>query len=246
MTYGPATYGDRIAEIYDDSVEALDLPTEQTVEFLASLAGSGPVLELAIGTGRVALPLAERGIAVQGIDASDAMVAKLRAKPGGERIPVAMGDMADVAVEGRFALVYVVFNTFFGLLTQEDQVRCFRNVAEHLRDDGVFVLEAFFPDPARFDRGQRVSTQKVGIDEAWLDLASHRALEQRVDSLHVVIRQDGLKLYPVQIRYAFPSELDLMAQLAGLRLRERFGGWKHEPLTEESGRHVSVYELVSS
>jgi hypothetical protein len=170
------------------------------------------------------------------------MVSKLRAKPGGDRLPVTMGDMADVEVEGRFKLIYLIFNTFFGLLTQDDQVRCFRNVGEHLETNGVFVLEVFFPDLARFDRGQRVSTSKVATDEVWVNVDSHDAVEQRVDSAHVVLSEQGTRLYPVQIRYAFPSELDLMARLAGLRLRERFGGWKREPFTESSGRHVSVYE----
>jgi SAM-dependent methyltransferase len=238
--YGAATYGDRIAEIYDSLYP--DQPTEQTVAFLAELAGDGPVLELAIGTGRVALPLADRGLEVHGIDASEAMVERLREKPGGGALPVSIGDMADVPVEGRFSLVYLIFNTFFALLTQDDQVRCFASVAERLTDRGVFVLEAFVPDLARFDRGQRVSATNVGTDQVWLNLDRHDALEQRVDSIHAVLREGGLKLYPVRVRYAFPSELDLMARLAGLRLRERFGGWEREPFTEESGRHVSVYE----
>jgi hypothetical protein len=240
VTYGPSTYGDRIAEIYDHAYP--ELPTGETVAFLAELAGSGPVLELAIGTGRIALPLADRGVEVHGLDASEAMVAKLRAKPGGGRIPVTIGDMADVPVEGRFTLVYLIFNTFFGLPTQDDQLRCFRKVAEHLSDDGVFVLEAFFPDLARFDRGQRVSTSKVETDEVWINVDRHHAVDQRVDSMHVVLSEQGTKLYPVQIRYAFPGELDLMARLAGLRLRERFGGWKREAFSEASGGHVSVYE----
>jgi SAM-dependent methyltransferase len=143
--YGPSTYGDRWADVYDDWDVTAARDTERTVEVLAELAGSGPVLELAIGTGRVGLPLAERGLEVHGVDASEAMVAKLREKPGGDRIPVTMGDFADVPVEGRFTLVFVVFNTIFGLLTQADQVRCFRNVAERLTDDGRFVIEAFVP-----------------------------------------------------------------------------------------------------
>jgi SAM-dependent methyltransferase len=239
-SYGPSTYGDRIAEIYDDAYP--DLPTDETVSMLAELAGSGPVLELAIGTGRVALPLAARGVEVHGIDASEAMVEKLRAKPGGDRLQVTFGDMADVPVEGRFTLVYLIFNTFFGLLTQDDQLRCFTNVGEHLTNDGVFVLDAFFPDLGRFDRGQRVSTTKVETDEVWFNVDRHDAVAQRVDSVHVVLTERGAKLYPVQIRYAFPSELDLMARLAGLRLRERFGGWSREPFTDRSDRHVSIYE----
>ena len=153
--YDAWTYGDRVADVYDELYAALD-PSD-AVEALARLAGSGPALELAIGTGRIALPLAARGVEVHGIDASEAMVAKLRDKPGGAAIPITMGDFADVAVDGRYSLVYVVFNTFFGLLTQEDQVRCFRNVATRLADDGVFVIEAFVPDVTRFDRAQRVS-----------------------------------------------------------------------------------------
>jgi SAM-dependent methyltransferase len=240
--YGPSTYGDRIADIYDDSYP--ELPTEQTVDFLAELAGPGPVLELAIGTGRIALPLAARGVEVHGIDASEAMVARLREKPGGDRIPVTMGEMSEVAVEGRYPLVYLVFNTFFGLLTQEDQVRCFRNVAARLTDGGVFVLEAFVPDLSRFDRGQRVSTDQVGTDRVRINVDRHRPIEQRVDSAHVLVSEEGVKIYPVRIRYAFPPELDLMAQLAGLRLRERFGGWLRQPFDEGSGQHVSVYELA--
>ena len=246
MTYGPSTYGDRIAEIYDATHVVQQLPTEQTVAFLAELAGSGPALELAIGTGRVALPLAERGVEVHGIDGSEAMVEKLREKPGGNQIEVTMGDMADVGVGGRFALVYLIFNTFFGLLTQDDQVRCFANVAEHLEEDGKFVIEVFFPDLARFDRNQRASAANVGTDEVWFNLDSHEPIAQRIDSMHVVLREGGIKLYPVRIRYAFPPELDLMARLAGLRLRERYGGWEREPFTESSGRHVSVYERQST
>src|SRR2546423_1547244 len=149
--YGPATYGDRIADTYDELYEET-LDTDCAVEALAALAGGGPVLELAIGTGRLALPLAERGLEVHGVDVSERMVAKLREKPGGEAIPVTMGDFADVPVEGAYRLVFVAFNTLFGLLTQEDQLRCFANVAKHLTDDGAFVVAAFFPHRARFDR----------------------------------------------------------------------------------------------
>ena len=239
--YGPSTYGDRWAGIYDEWGGGLPLDTEQSVECLAGLAGSGPVLELAIGTGRVSLPLAERGLEVHGVDASEAMVARLREKPGGDRIPVAIGDFADVPVEGRFSLVFVVFNTFFGLLTQDDQARCFANVAEHLTDDGVFVLEAFVPDLSRFDRGQRVSTLEVELGEVVLHADVHQLVEQVVFSQHVVIREDGLRFYPVKIRYAWPSELDLMARLAGLELRDRWGGWRREPFSAQSTRHISVY-----
>ncbi len=239
--YGPSTYGDRIAEAYDEW-HGLPQDTDETVEFLAGLAVGGPVLELAIGTGRIALPLAARGIQVHGIDASEAMLATLRSKPGGADIPVTMGNFADVGVEGRYSLVFVVFNTFWALLTQDDQVRCFRNVSGRLADDGAFVIEAFVPDPSRFDRGQRMHANQVDVDRLIFDASMHDAVNQRVDSMHVVLEEGGTRMYPVRIRYAWPSELDLMARLAGLRLRERWGGWKREPFTAASGKHVSVYE----
>src|SRR5262245_47622611 len=162
--FGPSTYGEKIAAVYDEHTAHFGLDTEGAVERLAELAGDGPVLELAIGTGRLGLPLAERGLEVHGIDASEAMVAKLREKPGGADIPVTMGDFADVGVEGHYPLIFVGFNTFFALLSQEAQVRCFANVAAHLTDGGIFVLEAFFPDLSRYDRDQRVSVLRLESD----------------------------------------------------------------------------------
>lgn len=241
--YGAATYGDRVAEVYDDMVVEMGLDTEGTVGFLAERAGSGPALELAIGTGRIALPLKDRGIEVHGIDASDAMVGRLRAKPGGADIPVTIGDFADVGVHGRYPLVYIVFNTFWALLAQEDQARCVRNVAEHLTPDGAFVVEAFVPDPSRFDRGQRIHARTIASRRVVLEASTHDPKGQRVSAQQVVLEDGGgIRMYPVEIRYVWPSELDLMARLAGLRLRERWGGWHGEPYTGE-GRHVSVYEL---
>jgi SAM-dependent methyltransferase len=237
--YGPETYGDKIADVYDELYTGLD--TDATVETLAELAGGGPVLELAIGTGRLALPLAERGLELHGIDASEAMVAKLREKPGGDRIPVTIGDFADVSVEGRYPLIFIGFNTFFALLTQDDQLRCFANVAQRLADGGRFVLEAFFPDLARYDRDQRVNVIRLDTGEVMLDAARHDPIAQRIQASHVVITEEATKLYPVNLRYAFPSELDLMARLAGLELKERWGGWRKEEFTPGSQRHVSVY-----
>ena len=217
--------------------------TEDTVGFLSDLAGPGPVLELGIGTGRVALPLAQRGHEVHGVDASEAMVEKLRAKIGGENIPVTIGDFAELDIEGEFSLVYVVFNTFFALLSQEEQVRCFENVARRLRDvGGVFVIEAFVPDMTRWDRNQRIDARHVGNDSVVLDAARHDPVEQRVVSNHLIVSGAGVKVYPVRLRYAWPSGLNLMARLAGLHLRERWGGWRREPFTVSSARHVSVYE----
>ena len=240
QAYDITTYGERMAEVYDHWP---DIPqnTDAIVAGLTRLAGSGPILELGIGTGRIALPLAQRGLRVHGIDASPAMVAQLRAKPGGEQIPMTLGNFADMAVEGRFTLIFVVFNTFFGLLSQEDQVRCMQGVARHLTDDGVFVLEAFVPDLTRFDRGQRVETRQVATDHVRLETSVHDPVQQRVMSQHVVLSAQGIRLYPVQIRYAWPSELDLMARLAGLQLRHRWAGWAEEPFTATSASHVSVY-----
>src|SRR3990172_1947219 len=201
--YTAFTYGDRIAETYDRWYADLpfggDLAT--AVSFLRGLAGEGPALELGIGTGRVALPLGEAGVEIHGIDASEEMVARLREKPGGGGIPVTIAGFRTFSVEHRYRLVYVVFNTFFGLLTQEDQVECFHAVADHLAPGGVFVMEAFVPDPGRFDRGQRASAIDVTADEVRLEVTKHDALEQRSVSQHVVIREDGIRLYPVRIRY---------------------------------------------
>jgi SAM-dependent methyltransferase len=241
--YETSTYGDRIADVYDSWVSALQ-DTEGAVEFLARLAG-GEALELGIGTGRVALPLAHRGIKVQGIDASPAMIRKIRTKPGGENIQVTLGDFSEVPVHGRFSLIYVVFNTFFSLLTQEAQLQCFQACAQHLSEGGVFVLENFVPDLTRFDHGQRTDTLTVSVDEVRLDATIHDAINQRCYVQHVLIDEKGVKLYPVQLRYAWPSELDLMARLAGLALRNRYGGWRNEPFSNASARHVSVYAGVN-
>lgn len=239
--YRPGTYGERIAEVYDAMMAGLPDPAD-CVDRLAELAGPGPALELGIGTGRVALPLAARGVEVHGIDASAAMVERLRAKPGGEAIAVTMGDFAEVPVEGSYPLVYVVFNTFFSLLTQQDQLRCFAGVADRLAPGGAFVLAGFVPDPTLHPGGQSVRATELGLDLVRLDVARHDPVAQRVDFQHVVLGEHGVRLYPGAIRYAWPSELDLMARLAGLALRERWGGWRREPFDAASAGHVSVYE----
>ena len=241
--YGSETYGERIAEVYDELyAERFGEQAEEIATALAGLARGGRALELGIGTGRIALPLQARGIDVQGIDSSAQMVTKLRAKPGGDRIRVAIGDFADVGAEGEFSVIFVVFNTFFGLLSQEEQVRCFRNVSKRLTPDGVFVIEAFVPDQTLHVRGQSTSVTRVEADSVGLDVSRHDPVSQRVTSQHLLISESGVRLYPVQLRYAWPTELDLMAQLAGLRLRERWGGWKGERFTATSGIHVSIYE----
>jgi len=238
--YEPATYGDRIADVYD----VLYPPgpdAEEAAELLAMLAGSGRALELGVGTGRLALPLSARGVDVHGIDASESMAARLRAKPGGESVPVTIGDFTGVPAEGQFELIFVAFNTFFVLMTQDAQVQCFQAVADHLARDGAFVIEAFVPDPARFDRGQRTATSLLGDDWIILESSVHDGVAQQVRSVHAFISAHETRLYPVELRYAWPSELDLMAQLAGLRLAHRWGGWQREDFTESSPRHISVY-----
>jgi SAM-dependent methyltransferase len=234
----PAFFGDRWADVYD---KGTPLDPAPAVEFLAGLAGGGRVLELAIGTGRVALPLASRGITVEGIEASDAMVERLRAKPGGEEIPVAIGDMADVPAKGPFRLVYLVFNTLFNLPSADRQVDCFRNVARVLDGDGAFVIECFVPDPARFDRGQRVEALAVTEDSATIEVLRHDAVAQRFTTQKITFDSQGIRLHPVALRYCWPSELDLMAGQAGLRLRERYADWDRRPFGSDSPGHVSVY-----
>jgi len=211
--------------------------------FLASIAGKRRVLELGIGTGRVALPLAARGFNVCGIDASPKMVAQMRAKPGGDSIAVEIGNFADVKISGKFSLIFVAFNTLFMLESQDEQIRCFSQVARHLIDDGVFVIEAFVPDQSLFDRGQRVAVSRVEADEIQLDTSLHDRSTQSTRAAHVVISQSGVQIYPIRIRYAYPAELDVMARLGGMRLRERWENWKREPFRAQSPTHVSVYEL---
>lgn len=236
----PACYGEAWAETYDDQFDDTDVTS--MVDLLAECAGKGRVLELAIGTGRVALPLTERGVQVEGVDSSDAMVSRMRAKPGGQDIPVVIGDMADVPVPGPFRLVFVVANSLFGLLTQARQVACFQAVSDVLEPDGRFVLECFVPDPSRFSRGQRVQTLAVSETAVRYEFSRHDPVGQRVDAQNVTVDQDGKHLLrPVAVRYAWPSELDLMAQLAGLRLEARYGGWDRRPFDASCGMHISVY-----
>ena len=237
--YSNETYGERVAGVYDEWYSDYD---NHAIEALAELARGGRALELGIGTGRIAFPLSAKGVEVHGVDAAASMISRLREKPGAERITVTQGSFADIPVEGEFALVYIVFNTFFALSSQDEQVRCFRNVATHLTRDGCFVIEAFVPDVTRFTGGQVNWATKVTADEVQLDVGQHDPATQRVNSQKVVITDGSVRLYPVQIRYAWPSELDLMAQLAGLRLRERWSSWERKPFTSESMNHISIYQ----
>jgi hypothetical protein len=232
-------FGAEVADSYDDAPRGDEAAA---VAFLEHLAHGGPALGLAIGTGRIGLPLAERGIRVDGVEISRDIVARLRPKPGGDQIAVTVGDFADVPVQGDYRLIFVVFNTLFNLLTQDDQVRCFENVAAHLTDDGVFVVETMVPTYlARLRDDQYVDAEAIGVDEVRLDVGRHDPVTQTLDESHVVLTREGVRLYPIVARYAWPSELDLMARIAGLRLRERWGGWQGEPFTAASRLHVSVY-----
>jgi SAM-dependent methyltransferase len=233
------SFGEDVARMYRD-VQRGD--EAAAVAFLAPLAGPGPALELAIGTGRIALPLAARGIRVDGVDLSPAMVNQLRTKPGGDQLSVTIGDFADVPVPGTYRLIFVVWNTLFNLLTQDDQVRCFENVAAHLTDDGSFVVEALVPAFLyRLRDDQYVDAEAIAVDEVRLDVLRHDAATQRLEESHVSLSRAGVRLNPVVQRYAWPSELDLMARIAGLRLKGRWGGWDRTPFNSSSSAHVSVY-----
>jgi len=229
-------FDERVAARYDDDAAALFGPDalDAIIDFLTELAGNGRALELGIGTGRIALPLAARGVAVHGIDLSSDMVAQLHAKPGGDAVPVAIGDFATTKVEGAFTLAYVVFNTIGNLTTQDAQVACFANVAEHLSPGGCFVVELGIGSDAPlkvFD----LSDTHVGVDE-------YDAGTQRLVSHHFSLVDGRWERISMPFRRVYPGELDLMARLAGMRLRERWSSWTREPFTAESRRHVSVWE----
>jgi len=213
---------------------------DPAVSLLAELAGGGRALELAIGTGRIALPLSRRGVPVHGIELSRAMAARLRDKPGGEAIAVTIGDMATTRVDGSFSLAYLVFNTINNLTTQEAQVACFRNVAAHLAAGGCFVIETGVPPLRRLPPGQDIQGYQAGSGRIVSYTFDHSAQQYRG---HYVQFTDGIGQYrTIPFRYVWPSELDLMAQLAGLRLRDRWAGWNREPYTTDSQSHVSVWE----
>ena len=234
-------FDERVAARYDESAEIFDEgAVDPVVDFLAKLAGSGRALELGIGTGRIALPLAQRGVPVHGIELSHAMAARLRAKPGGQDIGVTIGDFATTIVDGPFSFAYLVFNTIMNLTTQAAQIACFRNVAAHLEPGGCFVIEVGVPDLQRLPPGETllplyVSETGWGFDE--YDVAN-----QGLVSHHFELVDGRVERSSIPFRYAWPSELDLMADLAGMRLRERWSGWKREPFTSESRKHVSVWE----
>ena len=235
-------FGEPAASVYDDRSAGMSDPAvvDPVVELLAELAGGGRALEFGIGTGRIALPLAERGVRVAGIDDSDAMLARLRAKPGAGDIEIAVGDFAGTRVEGVFSLVYLVFNTISNLVTQDAQVACFENAAAHLAKGGRFVIENGVPALQSLPPGQTVLPFRA--DREGFSFDEYDVVTQRFSSQHYYIVDGRLEAFPVEFRYVWPSELDLMARIAGMRLRDRWAGWRREAFTSLSRAHVSVYE----
>jgi SAM-dependent methyltransferase len=237
-------FPERIAEGYDDDGEMFDpAAVDPVVDFLAALAGEGAALELGIGTGRIALPLSQRGVPVHGIDLSEAMVARLRAKPGADRIGVTIGDFATTTVDGTFTVAYLVFNTISNLTTQDQQVACFQNAAAHLEPGGCFVVELLVPQLQRLPPGETV--RPFHLSETHLGFDEYDVANQGLISHHYTAVNGKFEKWSVPFRYAWPAELDLMARLAGMRLRERWGGWNGEPFTSDSAKHVSVWEKTS-
>ncbi|HJV14106.1 MAG TPA: class I SAM-dependent methyltransferase [Propionibacteriaceae bacterium] len=235
-------FGERIAERYDESAADMFDPAvvNPVIDFLADLAFNGTALELGIGTGRIALPLVQRGIRVHGIDLSEAMVARLRAKAGAEQIEVTIGDFATTTVQGSFSVAFLVFNTIMNLTTQDEQVACFQNVAAHLSPGGCFVIEVSVPDLQRLPPGEKV--RAFTVSETRLGFDEYDIVSQGLISHHYWVIDGKLEVFSPPFRYVWPAELDLMARLAGLSLRERWGGWQREPFTSQSTSHVSVWQ----
>jgi len=235
-------FGDDVAQSYDESVAEMFDPTvvEATIGFLAELAGNGPVLEFGVGTGRVALPLSRRGLVVHGVDLSSAMIVRLKAKADGNAISVTEGDFATTRLDEKFSLVYLVFNTVMNLTTQKAQTACFENAAHHLLPGGRFVVEVGVPRLRRLPPGETVlpfvvTPTRLGFDE--YDVAS-----QGLVSHHYSVRDGRLEEHSIPFRYVWPSELDLMARIAGMHLVGRWADWDRRPFTEDSEKHVSVWE----
>jgi len=243
--FDPATsFGHDASLRYD--VDSVRGDEDETVAFLARLAGGRAALELAVGTGRIAVPLTRAGVPVDGIELSQDMVDRMRDKPDGSAVQVTVGDMSRAGTGRTYGLVYLVFNTIGNLLTQDDQVRCFENAARHLDDDGLFVLECRVPTAPTRPARQFVEPEQVGLDHVVLGVSHYDPVTQILDLNHVRIGAAGIVFGPIRLRLANPPEFDLMARIAGLRLRDRWAGWNEEPFTADSWRHVSVYERATS
>ena len=237
-------FGEPVAARFDEryAYQADPAVVDPIVDFLVGLADNGSALELGVGTGRIALPLARRGVRVHGIDLSEAMVARLRAKPGGEEIGVTIGDFATATVEATFSVAYLVANTIMNLTTQDEQVACFANAASHLDPGGCFVVEVLVPGLRRLPPGE--TFQPFDVTAAHLGFDEYDVARQGLVSHHYWIADGAVEVFSPPFRYVWPAELDLMARLAGMTLRDRWAGWKREPFTSESDKHVSVWEKV--
>jgi SAM-dependent methyltransferase len=235
-------FGPAVADRYDEryGYEAAPEVVEPIVDFLVDHARGGAALELGIGTGRIALPLARRGVEVHGIDLSEAMVARLQAKPDADRIGVTIGDFASTKVDATFSLAYLVANTIMNVTAQDEQVACFRNVAAHLEPGGRFVIEVVVPGLRRLPPGE--TYQAFAVTPTHLGFDEYDVAQQRVVSHHYWIDDGAVDVLSPPFRYVWPSELDLMALLAGMSLRERWGNWTRAPFTSETAKHVSVWE----
>lgn len=239
--YRASTYGEGIADIYDDWYDSSRLDPVPAVRFLAGLVTDGKALEFGVGTGRVAIPLAARGVTVTGVDASRSMIDALREKPGSSEIRTILDDFLTVRVDDTFSTVYCVFSTFYSMLTQRDQIHCLRNAARHLISGGHLVLELFVHDAAWWNHGQELSVQRVRSDVVFLVAAKHDPVAQKIDQCYIRVTEQGVRLIPVPMRYVYPAELDAMALLAGLELVERLDDFDGRAFDERSTHHVSVY-----
>ncbi len=245
MTHGfdPSEYGRHVADVYDDVYR--DLSPDAAVACIADYAAGGAVLELGIGTGRLALPLAAGGVPVEGIEGSAEMVEALRGKPGGEEVPVVVGDFATATTGRRYGVVVLAFNTINALPSQDAQVDTFANAAAHLEPGGVFLVENWVPDPAAFHGNRAVLVHEIGQDQVLLDVAQLHPAEQRMTTTRLAFTDGGVRLLPANHRYVWPAELDLMARLAGLHLEDRFEDWSRRPFTDSSRTYVAVYRAAT-
>jgi SAM-dependent methyltransferase len=246
MTHDDGYFDEHVAARFDERYAHLTDPAlvDPMVEFLGDLAVGGSALEFGVGTGRIALPLGQRGIKVHGIELSQAMVARMRGKSCGKSIGVTIGDFATTRVEDTFSVVYLVANTIMNLTTQDEQVACFRNAAAHLEPGGCFVIEVLVPGLQRLSPGETFQPFDVGPTHLGFD--EYDVARQGLVSHHYWIEDGKVEVFSPPFRYVWPSELDLMAQLAGMRLRDRWGGWKREPFSSDSRKHVSVWEKPAS
>lgn len=239
--YQASSYGDAVAGIYDSVFKKID---PDCVNFLTMLAEGGTALELGVGTGRIAIPLQQSGPKVYGVECSRHMILELRTKSGGKSIEVIGDDMQSFRSDLRFDLIFVVFHSLYMLETAEAQIECIENVAHHLKPTGSFVFEGFVPDMSRFSSGQCVRTSWVSGDAVSIEASTHSPVDQKVSGVEVIIRENKTHIIPISARYIWPSELDLMARIAGLKLIDRFSTWSREKFDDTSTTNISIYRKM--